>query len=339
MSPDKLSRSGNWLEERTEYWQQIDADLAQLEDRKPVSVDTLREAVRNYPDLARDVAIARREAPRSRITRRLENVYTRMHRSLFRAPRATREDFRYFLRREIPEIVGGLRWQIFSVTLGFILAALSGWWLVSTFPELAGLFASQAMIDGVQNGELWTDGIINIMPSSLISVRIFTNNITVSLTAVCLGALYGLGTLYIIGMNGLMLGGIFALTAAYGMSDELFEFIVAHGLVELSVIMIAGAVGFSIGESLARPGHRTRSAAFQRAVLRGAKLMFVCIVFLVGAGLIEGYISPNPVYSLTVRILVGVAYWLLFLIVLSGPRLNIVSPRDSKLLATRDVAA
>lgn len=339
MTPDKPSRSGNWLEDRTAYWQQIDADLAQLEDRKPVSIATLREAVRNYPDLARDVAIARREAPRSRITRRLENVYTRMHRSLFRAPRATQEDFRYFLRREIPQIVGGLRWQIFSVTLGFLLAALSGWWLVSTFPELAGLFASQAMIDGVQNGELWTDGIINIMPSSLISIRIFSNNITVSLTAVCLGALYGLGTLYIIGLNGLMLGGIFALTAEYGMSDQLFEFIVAHGFVELSVIMIAGAVGFSIGESLARPGHRTRSAAFQRAVLRGAKLMFVCLVFLIGAGLIEGYISPNPAYSLTLRILVGFAYWLVFLFVLSGPRLNRFSWQDNKPVVTRDVAA
>jgi uncharacterized membrane protein SpoIIM required for sporulation len=339
MTTDKPSRSGNWLEDRTDYWQQIEADLAQLEDRKPVSVATLREAVRNYPELARDVAIARREAPRSRITRRLENVYTRMHRSLFRAPRATQEDFWYFLRREIPEIVGGLRWQIFSVTLGFLLAALAGWWLVWSYPELAGLFASQAMIDGVQNGELWTEGIINIMPSSLISIRIFTNNITVSLTAVCLGALYGLGTLYIIGLNGFMLGGIFALTAAHGMGGELFEFIVAHGLVELSVIMVAGAVGFSIGESLARPGHRTRSAAFQRAVLRGAKLMFVCIVFLIGAGLIEGYISPNPAYSLTVRVLVGFAYWLVFLLVLSGARLKGLSWRDKKRAATRGVAA
>lgn len=339
MTTDKPSRGGNWLEGRTAYWQQMDADLAQLEDRKPISVATLREAVRNYPDLARDVAIARREAPRSRITRRLENGYTRMHRSLFRAPRTTSEDFRHFLRCEIPEIVGGLRWQIFSVTLGFLLAALSGWWLVGQYPELAGLFASQAMIDGVRQGELWTDGIINIMPSSLISIRIFTNNITVSLTAICLGALYGLGTLYIIGLNGLMLGGIFALTAEYGMSGELFEFIVAHGFVELSVIFIAGAVGFSIGESLARPGHRTRGAAFQRAVLRGAKLMLVCIVFLIGAGLVEGYISPNPAYSLTVRVLVGVAYWLVFLFVLSGSRLNYRSRRDSTLVATPDVAA
>jgi uncharacterized membrane protein SpoIIM required for sporulation len=339
MTTDKPSRGDNWLQGRTAYWQQIDADLVQLEDRKPISIDTLRKAVRNYPDLARDVAIARREAPRSRISRHLETVYTRMHRSLFRAPRATREDVWYFLRREIPEIVGGLRWQIFSVTLGFVLAALAGWWLVWTFPELAGLFASQAMIDGVQRGELWTDGIINIMPSSLISVRIFTNNIIVSLSAVCLGALYGLGTFYIIGLNGLMLGGIFALTGEYGMSGELFEFVVAHGLVELSVIFIAGAVGFSVGESLARPGHRTRAAAFQRAVLRGAKLMLVCLVFLVGAGLIEGYISPNPAYSLTVRLLVGFAYWLVFLFVLSGPRLARLSRRDDQLVATRDVAA
>jgi hypothetical protein len=67
--------------------------------------------------------------------------------------------------------------------------------------------------------------------------------------------------------------------------------------------------------------------------------MFVCIVFLIGAGLIEGYISPNPAYSLTVRVLVGFAYWLVFLFVLSGARLKGLSRRDKKRAATRGVAA
>ncbi len=67
--------------------------------------------------------------------------------------------------------------------------------------------------------------------------------------------------------------------------------------------------------------------------------MLVCIVFLIGAGLIEGYISPNPAYSLTVRVLVGVAYWLVFLFVMSGCRLNYWSRRADKLVATPDVAA
>jgi uncharacterized membrane protein SpoIIM required for sporulation len=167
-------------------------------------------------------------------------------------------------------------------------------------------------------GELWTDDLLNVFPSSLLALQIFTNNIAVSLFALCLGVLYGLGTIYIIGMNGLMLGGVFALTAQHGMARRLFEFVCAHGFVELSVICVAGAVGASLGEALARPGHLTRAAAFQAATARGARLMLICAVFLVGAGVIEGYVSPDPSFALGERLAIGLVYWLLFLLVLTG---------------------
>jgi uncharacterized membrane protein SpoIIM required for sporulation len=115
-----------------------------------------------------------------------------------------------------------------------------------------------------------------------------------------------------------MLGGVFAFTAQHGLALRLFEFVCAHGFVELSVIFIAGAVGASLGEALARPGHLTRAAAFHAATARGARLMFVCVVFLVGAGVIEGYISPNPGVPLPVRLAVGLGYLALFMLVLTG---------------------
>src|SRR5262249_19232807 len=155
-------------------------------------------------------------------------------------------------------------------------------------------------------------------PSSLLSAQIFTNNIVVSLFALCLGVLYGLGTIYIIATNGLSIGGVFAFTAQYGVAGRLFEFTAAHGFVELSVVCISGAVGASLGEALARPGELTRGAAFQRAVARGMRLMAVCLVFLVGAGLLEGFVSPDPRFPLAARLAIGLTYFGLFLLVLSG---------------------
>jgi uncharacterized membrane protein SpoIIM required for sporulation len=174
------------------------------------------------------------------------------------------------------------------------------------------------MVEHVQRGELWTDDLLNVLPSSLLALQIFTNNIVVSLFALCLGVFYGLGTIYIVGMNGLMLGGVFAFTAQHGMASRLFAFVAAHGFVELSVICIAGAVGASLGEALARPGELTRGAAFQRATARGARLMVVCLAFLVGAGVIEGFVSPDVAVPLGVRLAIGLTYWALFLAVLSG---------------------
>jgi uncharacterized membrane protein SpoIIM required for sporulation len=156
------------------------------------------------------------------------------------------------------------------------------------------------------------------MPSSVLSIQIMANNIMVSLFAFALGALYGLGTLYIISLNGFMLGGVFAFTAKYDMAGRLFNFVVAHGVVELSVICLAGAAGIQLGNALVHPGLKTRTAAFRDAVKQAGTLLPVVVVFLVGAGIIEGYISPDDRFPLGARVTVGVAYGVLLWSVLSG---------------------
>jgi len=47
-------------------------------------------------------------------------------------------------------------------------------------------------------------------------------------------------------------------------------------------------------------------------------LLPVCVLFLVGAGLIEGYVSPDPQFTTAQRVAIGVAYWMLLMLTLSG---------------------
>ncbi len=54
-------------------------------------------------------------------------------------------------------------------------------------------------------------------------MQILTNNIVVSLFAYCAGFLFGLGTFYIVGLNGMMLGAIFMFCRQHGMDDELLH--------------------------------------------------------------------------------------------------------------------
>jgi hypothetical protein len=97
------------------------------------------------------------------------------------------------------------------------------------------------------------------------------------------------------------------------------------------VICVAGAVGVSLGEALARPGHLTRLASFQQAVIRGLRLMVVALVFLVGAGMIEGFVSPNPNIGLAGRLVVGLGYWVLFVLVMSGALGRLVDRKRRRL--------
>lgn len=308
----------NWLQQRADHWQQLHRRLRQVNTQARVDAGALRELVTGFRALGRDLALARATLPGAAITRQLESLYTQVHAVIYRRPYALSRALLQLLREQVPARVHELRGALQAVAGLFVLSALLGWMLVWQFPELAGLFASEQMINQVQQGNLWTDGLINVVPSAWLSVSIMSNNIAVSLFAFTLGALYGLGTIYIIALNGLMLGGVFALTAHYGLAGRLFTFIIAHGVVELSIICLAGAAGFALGEALIHPGARRRAVAFQNAVGHAAQLLPVCVVFLVGAGLIEGYVSPDDSYPRAVHVLIGLAYGALFWSVLTG---------------------
>jgi len=307
-----------WLAARAGAWQTL-ANIAQrLQSGRAHRSEDAEAAIEGYRSLGRDLSVARRVMPGSRATQGLEALYARLHASIYRAPHNWGADLRKLFRDEIPQAAFELRRYILWVTLLFVLTAAAGWWLVRTFPELAALVASDEMIDKVENGHLWTEDILNVTPSSLLSVRILSNNIAVSIAALAFGVFFGLGTFYIIGMNGLMLGGVFAFTYQYDLAGNLLKFIVAHGCVEISVILLAGAAGMAIGASIAVPTQASRRESFQHTMFQVGRVVVLCAVLLVGCGFIEGFISPDNSFPLLPRIVIGVGYWLLMLAALTG---------------------
>jgi uncharacterized membrane protein SpoIIM required for sporulation len=307
-----------WLSSRIESWRQLTPKLDALERSRNHKAEEALQAIDLYRSLGRDLSIARRLLPTSRVTRALEHSYTKLHAIIYRKPHDWRARARILFREEIPEVVRELRLPIFWVTLLFVLSAGAGWWLVSMYPELITLLASEKMINGVERGRLWTEGMLNVAPSSVISLGILTNNIAVSLMAFCLGVFFGLGTFYIVTLNGLMLGAMFAFTHQHGLADELLKFVTAHGVVELSVICLASAAGVMLGESLIRPTHPTRRESFQHAVSKTSRLLLLCALLLVGCGFIEGYLSPDPDFPMISRVVVGFGYGMVMIGALTG---------------------
>lgn len=317
-SPEARSALNHWLQGHAAGWSQLGAQLDGLQGSGKLSVPEVVNAANAYRRVGRDLSLARLLNAPASTTRYLTMLYAGLHQALTRPASRPLRDLRTTFKRDVPASFAALRGRIFWIAVLFFGVALAGWSLVRSYPDLVGLVASREMIEGVEQGRLWTDGLLNIVPSAALSARIFTNNIVVALTACCIGALYGLGTIYLVSVNGFMLGAMFAFTGQHGMAGRLFEFIVAHGPVELFAVFVSGAVGVSLGEALIRPGQLSRRRAFEAAARNSASIMLVCIAFLVGAGLIEGYVSPEPMFPLPARIVIGVCYLTLFLIVLTG---------------------
>lgn len=299
-------------------WQQADARAARLTRGHTDDASDAAQLVDDYRLLAHDLARARALVPGSRAREYLEHAYARAHATLYHGAFNLPSELRRMLSVQLPQAMRWLAPYIAWTSVLFVLAAYAGFALVHRYPDLIALFASPAVIASVETGKLWTQGLLNVVPSSILSVEILTNNIVVSLFAYCLGFLFGLGTLYIVGLNGLMLGAVFAFVGMHGLAGQLFGFIVAHGCVELSVICLSGAAGAAVGEALIRPGAAGRLEAFRAAAARTGVVLLACAVLLVGAGLIEGYISPDPGFPLPARIVIGIGYWCLMIAFLSG---------------------
>jgi len=306
------------LMKRASLWRDADARARRLARGRTDDAGDATRMADDYRLLAHDLARVRTLLPDSRAREYLEAAYARAHATLHHGAWRAGSALLTLFRDELPRVVVALAPYIVWSSAIFVLTVVAGYALVHRYPELIALFASPDLIASVEHGRLWTAGLLNVVPSSVLSVQILANNIVVSLVAYCAGFFFGLGTLYILGLNGLMLGAVFAFVSRYGLAGQLLAFIVPHGCVELSVMCLSGAAGAAVGEALIRPGQATRMESFRVAALSSGKLLAACALLLVGAGLIEGFVSPAPRFPLWSRIAIGAGYWLVMLALLSG---------------------
>lgn len=318
MAPDRDSSAAVWIRARAAEWQALAAETAAAPRRASATVDEALQTLRTYRAVARHLASARRLLPGSFLATALESACATLHVAIGRPPRFGRARLLTLFRDDIPAAAASVRSTALWIAALLMASTLAGWWLISTHPALVSLIASDRMIDGVEHGHLWTDQLLSIAPPELLSARIFSNNVVVALGAFCSGIFFGLGAVYMISFNGLMLGGLLAFTHQHGLAHGLVRFILAHGPVELSVICLAGAAGTALGESIIRPRLATRAESLRRRAAELGPLLIACALLLFGSGLIEGFISPSPRFSIPFRLAVGLGYWTVMLLFLGG---------------------
>lgn len=119
------------------------------------------------------------------------------------------------------------------------------------------------------------------------------NNITVALYAFAYGILLGIGTLYIMLRNGIMLGSFQYFFFDKGLGWESVRTIWIHGTIEISVIIIAGCAGLVLANGILFPGTYTRLESFKRGVVNGLKIMLSTVPFFIIAGFLEGFVTRH----------------------------------------------
>jgi uncharacterized membrane protein SpoIIM required for sporulation len=277
-----------FIRQREQDWQRLESLIAQRQGRTARDV---RELGQLYRAVASDLALARRDYPNQRVTSFLNGLLTRAHSFIYQQDVS---DFRQFIRyftHTIPQAFRQNAVFVLAAFLLFIVPAVVGFRLTSQNPLTGDALGLSEQRQLLAERETWTDIPLEQRPYA--SAFIMSNNIRVAILAFGGGAAFGLFTLYVLVFNGLVLGGVLGLAAHYGMADTLAAFIVGHGVIELSIIFMAGGAGLALGWSLLNPGLYTRRDALGLAARRVVPLVVLAIPLLIVAGLIEGYLSPT----------------------------------------------
>ncbi len=299
-----------FLDSGQQRWEELDS-LVKKSRRRPerLGPEGLYRLSDLYRETASDLALARRVFPHNPVVSRLEKSVVRARGLLFDRQSARSGLLDFFSFRY---------WQLIAERMrpmGLAAALL-------LLPALAGAAWAGADADTVRaflpEDFLWvteaqsTD--VGYSAPELVgfSTFVMTNNIRVTLMAFVGGIGWGLFSAYLLIQNGLTLGSLSALAVEAGNAKLLVAAVAAHGVLELSCIVVGGGTGLALGRAMLRPGTRTRTAALAEEALAVVMVAVGTVPWLILAGLIEGFVSRTGttwVPSLLIGALVGLPFW------------------------------
>jgi uncharacterized membrane protein SpoIIM required for sporulation len=281
-----------WLEKRKPYWARLEA-LVQKSGRgvSALSHSELQELGLLYRQTASDFATVREDVSNRQLSAYLNQLLGRSHNLIYHGQKTKVSGLLKFYGETYPRV---FRETLPLTVLAFAIFAVTGiaaWIITMHDPAFANRLLGPQMMETIERREMWTHSIVTVKP--LASSGIMTNNLSVAFSTFALGITGGLGTIWMMVTNGLLIGVIGAATYQTGMALQLWSFVAPHGVLELPAIFIAGGAGLEIARGLLFPGLLPRRQSLAQAGGRAARLLLGTIPMLVIAGVIEGFFSPS----------------------------------------------
>lgn len=285
--------SNRWLNKRKAHWRRLE-QLLDLADRglRKLTGQELQELGLLYRQTASDLAAVLEDRTSAGFAAHLNHLLGRCHNLLYAANHGEgKRLFRFYLS-EYPSIFRASLPAVIVAAALFAAGSIVGWAATAHDPGFAHRILGPQMMDTIEQRKMWTEPVIALKP--LASSFITTNNLSVAFAAFALG-ITGIGTIWLMFFNGLMLGVVGTATAKAGMALSLWSFVAAHGVIEIPAILIAGGAGFELARGVFFPGILPRRDALTQAGTRAARLLMGVIPMLIVAGIVEGFFSPAHV--------------------------------------------
>ena len=290
-----------------------------LKNNAQISPDELSSL---YIEITDHLSYAQTFYPKSQTLRYLNGLASNAHQKIYKTKKEKKKRILTFWTQEFPLEFYQYHKQL---AIAFFIAVL--FTCIGAYSSASdGSFVRAILGDAYVNMTL--ENIANDDPMAVYKkmgevdmfLGITINNVRVALMCFSFGILAGIGTIYMLMQNFIMLGSFQYFFVEKGLFWESARTIWIHGTIEISVIIIAGCAGLVVGNSILFPKTYTRLTSFIRGVKAGLKIVISTVPFFIIAGFLEGFVTRHTEMSDGLAILIITSSCLLY----TSP-----SPRDA----------
>ncbi len=268
------------------------------------------ELVDLYQRVSTHLSMVRSASQDSVLVGRLSGLVARARAAVTGAHAPLWREFTRFWTVSFPVVAyRSWRWWLGSAVAFFIVTVGLALW-ISGNPDVHTAVGTPSEIEELVNHDFAS--YYSEHPAGSFALQVWVNNSWVAAQCIGFAILLGLPIPYVLFQNAANLGLIAGLMFGAGKGDLFLGLITPHGLLELTAVFLAAAVGMRLGWTVIAPGDRPRGQVLAeqgRAVVAAA--IGLAVVLLV-SGLVEALVTPSPLPT-WLRIAIGVAVELAFL--------------------------
>lgn len=293
----------------------------------------IAELAQLYRALASDLMRVRRDRLGADIERHLDDLAARAHNVLYAG---TAGGTRLDLPALFLDFPGAIRRNLRFFLLAFVLffgPGIIGGWAAYVDESYALAILGPEQLEGMEkmHSKGHAEGRDADTDAAMTGFYV-RHNVGIAFSCFATGVLFGLGPVFYLLFNGLVIGVVFGHLARTGYGENIFSFGAAHSPWELTAIVISGATGLQMGFALVATHGRTRLGHLQAHGLELLRQVLGASAFLLVAAVLEGWYSPSSI-PVPVKYATGIAGWTLvaWIIAFAGRRRSV--PADARALA------
>lgn len=319
-----------FIEKRQAEWQAWDRYLASLRRKERALAREgeipLAKVPAAFRRLSRDLALARDRQYSAPLIEALHRRVLAAHQMIYGAGRAGGASLLAFIGADYPCLVRREWRVVLLATLLFFVPMLLGIAVLQWHPDAVFYLLSPDRVDQYQ--AMYSPQAVHLGRPRAASSQwmmwgyYIANNVRIDFQCFAGGIAFGIGAVFFMLYNGLMMGAVAGHLTQIGFVETFWGFVAGHSAFELIGAVISGAAGLKIGYALIAPGGRSRVSALKENALVAVRLMYGAAALTFMAAFIEAFWSPLRSVPFALKIGVGIALWLLTLayLLLAGRR-------------------